>query len=195
MTEPRIFHGDISPQDLARALTAEFHHPPYQVQSFSKEGRTFVQISTHDRPSSGGNTALTVGIQKVEDGISVVIGNQSWLGVAASMGQTALLTLLNPWNLINRLDDLAQDYENLQLSERVWEIIEQTTRASGATFELSERLKRAVCPYCSTGNTVGEPRCIACGAPLGYDQPTTCKKCGFVIRKSETICPNCKNPV
>ena len=37
-----------------------------------------------------------------------------------------------------------------------------------------------------------EGRCIACGAPLGEVQPSTCANCGFVVQKEEKICPNCK---
>jgi len=116
---------------------------------------------------SGGQTALSVSLQKVEDGVSVQLGKQSWLGVAASLGMTALWTWHNPWNILTRLDDLAQDIENIQIIEDVWETIERTARAAGASFELSERLRRLVCPYCSTANPTGESHCIACGAPLG----------------------------
>ena len=51
------------------------------------------------------------------------MGQQTWLGVAASLGQTAFWTWLNPWNIINRIDDIAQDIENLQLSEKVWKTV------------------------------------------------------------------------
>lgn len=116
------------------------------------------------------------------------------MGVAASFGQTALEALRNPWRLIHRLDDLAQDYEYLQLSDDIWSVIESTANAHGATFELSERLRRVVCPYCITANPVGEPNCIACGAPLGRQQPRTCQYCGFAVKTNEQVCPNCGKP-
>jgi DNA-directed RNA polymerase subunit RPC12/RpoP len=140
---------------------------------------------------SGGQTALTISLQKVEDGLAVQVGKQAWLGVAASLGMTALSAWRNPFNLLNRLDDLAQDIENLQPSERVWEVIEGEARKAGASFELSERLRRMVCLYCNTANPVGEACCLACGAPLGSVQPRTCSNCGFVIKTDETTCPNC----
>lgn len=101
--------------------------------------------------------------------------------------------LNNPFNLLNRLDDIAQDIEGLQLVDEVWRVLEETARSLGATQQLSDRLRRVVCDYCGTANTVGEGRCIACGAPLGSVQPRTCKKCGFVVVPNEAICPNCKN--
>ena len=52
------------------------------------------------------------------------MGQQAWLGIAASLGTTAISVLRNPWNLVNRLDDLAQDIENLQMSDDIWKILE-----------------------------------------------------------------------
>jgi predicted RNA-binding Zn-ribbon protein involved in translation (DUF1610 family) len=140
---------------------------------------------------SGGQTALTITIQKVTDGIMVELGQQAWLGVAASLGQTAFSLFRNPFNLIGRLDDLAQDIESLQLSENVWGVIARTAASAGASHQLTDRMSRLTCEYCGTANPLGEPACIACGAPLGEAHPTSCTNCGFVIKKHETTCPNC----
>jgi hypothetical protein len=190
--EQRIFHGDITPDDLAQALIGEFDKGNWRAQKLGNDQEIVVQIATREYPVSGGQTALAVTLRTVEDGVAIQIGNQSWFGVAASLGQTALSALRNPWSLLERLDDLAQDVENLKLSDEVWEVLEKTAGAIGASFELSERLRRLVCEYCLTANPVGEPSCIACGAPLGRSQPRTCQNCGFVVKTDETICPNCK---
>jgi RNase P subunit RPR2 len=190
--EQRIFHGKITPSDLAQALVAEFNRGELRAQQLGDRELTAVQVASRDRPSAGGKTALTITLRQVEDGVAVEIGQQAWYGVAASLGQTLLQAVINPWNLIHRLDDLAQDVENLQLAERAWDILENTANAQGATFELSERLRRLVCEYCHAANPVGEATCVACGAPLGKVQPRTCRNCGFVVRASDTICPNCK---
>jgi len=189
--EPRIFHGDITTQYLASHLLSQFNRGNFRAQQVGGGNLVAVQIMTRERPTSGGETALTVNLQKVEDGVSVQIGKQAWLGVAASLGVTALTALRNPLALFSRLDDLAQDIENLQLSEQVWVAIETAAKAANASFELSERLRRMVCEYCLTANPVGEPNCIACGAPLGNVQPQTCNNCGFVVKYSEVNCPNC----
>jgi RNase P subunit RPR2 len=193
--EPRIFHGSIEPSDIASALIANFNRGNLRAQQIGSGDRIAVQIATNPIAKSGGDTALAVTIQKFDDGVSVQIGQQTWLGVAASLGTTALSALRNPFNLLNRLDDLAQDIESLKLTDQVWETISNVVHASGASYELSERLRRMVCEYCNTANPVGESSCIACGAPLGSVQPTTCLNCGFVIRNQETICPNCKRPL
>ncbi len=189
--ERRIFHGDLTPDELATGLIAQFNRGNLRAQQLGQGKQVVVQIATHPYSSTGGKTALSVILEKVEDGVAVQIGKQSWLGVAASLGVTALSALKNPLTLLGRLDDLAQDIESLQLSDEVWRTIEHIARLRGATFELSERLRRLSCPYCGTANPINESNCIACGAPLGTSQPSTCPQCGFVIKRGETTCPNC----
>jgi RNase P subunit RPR2 len=191
MTTTRIYHGDLNPSDIARNLIAHFNRGVYQVQQVGRDPKIAVQIATHRSAQSGGQTALTITIHKLEDGISIQVGKQAWLGVAASLGMTALSALRNPFSLIGRLDDIAQDIESLSLEEEVWDVIERTSRQHGAGTELSDRLKRYICPFCNTANPPGEGRCIACGAPLGDIQPRTCLNCGFVVRTFERVCPNC----
>ncbi len=181
----------MQPQALAQALMAEFNRGNLRTQVLQQADGVAVQIATGPGAHSGGHTAITITFQKVADGVMVGLGQQDWLGTAASLGQTTIAALMNPWNLLGRLDDIAQDVENLQLTERVWNAIDRAARAAGASHELSERLKRVVCLYCGVANPVGEAACIACGAPLGGAQPTTCPKCGFVVTLNETRCPNC----
>jgi hypothetical protein len=188
----RIFHGNIQPNDIAHALMAEFNRGNLHAQVVGGQDKMAVQIATRMGSMSGGQTALTINIQKMEDGILVEAGQQAWFGVAASLGQTAISALRNPFSLLSRLDDLAQDIENIQLNENVWKVIDRTMATLGASHALSERLSRITCAFCGTANPVGEGSCIACGAPLGDAQPTTCPKCGFVVSTKESTCPNCQ---
>ena len=187
----QVYHGDISPSDVAQALLAEFNRGNLRTQILGQTDHLAVQIGTQPGAVSGGRTALTVSIQKVADGIMIQIGQQEWLGTATSLGWTVVAALQNPLTLIGRLDDIAQDVENLQLSEHVWTVINQAIQAAGASHQLSARLNRIVCEYCGTANPVGEGDCIACGAPLGKSQPRTCSNCGFVMVPNEIKCPNC----
>jgi RNA polymerase subunit RPABC4/transcription elongation factor Spt4 len=193
--ETRIYHGNIAPNDLAAALIAHFNRGNYRVQQVGNPERLVVQIATAEYSRSGGQTAITVTVQSVEDGVSVQIGEQAWLGVAASLGMSALSILQNPWNILGRLDDIAQDIESLQIEQQVWQVVDQIARVLGTGQELSERLQRMVCDYCNTANPVGTSNCIACGAPLGAVQPTTCRWCGFVVNRTEKVCPNCHKPL
>jgi hypothetical protein len=119
------------------------------------------------------------------------IGQQAWLGVAASLGQTAFSALRNPFSLLGRLDDLAQDIENIQLSDRVWNVIDRAVTSLGASKKLSERLTRITCDYCGSANPLGEGGCLACGAPMGEAYPSACPRCGFAVSLDEECCPNC----
>ena len=192
--DKRIFHGSITPSDVARALEAEFNQGNTQTHLLGESNNLIVQIASSQWSHSGGKTALTVNLQKVEDGLMVELGQQQWLGVAASLGQTAIATLINPLNLLGRLDDIAQDVSNLQMNDKVWEVIGRVAGEAGASLQLSERLSRITCEYCGAANPVGEATCLACGAPLGKEQPKTCSKCGFVLAHDEKFCPNCGQP-
>ena len=189
--ERRFFHGSIEPADIAQTLLAEFNQGNLRAQTLGNSDKMIVQVGTHPGAMSGGQTALTVTIQKVEDGVMVELGEQAWHGVAASLGVSALAALRNPFHLLGRLDDIAQDIESLQISERIWQTIDQSARALGASHQLSDRLSRLTCDYCGTANPLGEPGCIACGAPLGKAHPSACPNCGFAVKQLETNCPNC----
>ncbi len=188
----KIYHGDIQPTIFAKALIAEFNRGNLEAQQTKRQDGVYIQIGTRSYRQSGGQTGISVAIQKVADGVSVALGDHSVLGVAASLGSTAISALRNPFNLISRLDDVAQDIESLQLDDRVWDLIERVAAAEGASTELSERLRRLVCEFCETANPIGESGCIACGAPLGNLQPGTCQHCGFIVRRNEHTCPHCK---
>ncbi|MBW8010533.1 MAG: zinc ribbon domain-containing protein [Chloroflexi bacterium] len=189
--QTRIFHGDLKAEDLADALATRFNRGNLVAHRLAVGDRAVVQISTRQHPSSGGQTALGVTLQQNEDGVTVELGKQAWLGIAASLGSTALSALKNPFTLIGRLDDLAEDIENLQLDDQVWDAVEEIARAAGASSQLSESLRSAGCEYCGVANPIGEGRCLACGAPLGNVQPNTCPNCGFVVKPGDSKCSNC----
>jgi DNA-directed RNA polymerase subunit RPC12/RpoP len=191
----RVYHGDLTPDDVAQDLEAYFNRGNYIAQVFRQGDYVTVQISTRPIRASGGQTAITISIRTIEDGLAIQLGEQSWYGVAASLGATVFSALRNPFSLLGRLDDVAQDIESIQLTEDVWKIIDKTAASHRSSFELSERLRRLECVYCGAANPVGEATCVACGAPLGDQQPVTCSRCGFVSKKGEIFCPNCGNKV
>jgi hypothetical protein len=193
--QTRTFHGPIKPLDLAKALVAEFNRGNLRAQPFGDHQKAFVQIATPTLPASGGKTAITVQLTAVEDGVMIQLGQQDWMGVAASLGITALMALHRPLSLLSRIDDVAEDISSLQLIDRIWQAIDRTVTGMGASFELSERLRRITCPHCLTANPVGEPACVACGAPLGPSQPKTCRSCGFVPPAGASTCSNCGKPL
>jgi hypothetical protein len=193
--DTRIYHGKITAAELAQALVARFNRGNLAAQASKSGKQHIVQVASRRGAQSGGKTALGITLQQVEDGVAIKLGKQEWLGIAASFGATLLAVRTNPFRLIDRLDDIAQDIENLNLDDKVWEAIDEVAQTMGASHQLSERLRRTTCKYCGTANPVGQPRCLACGAPLGDAQPRTCKKCGYVAAPEDIACTNCSTPL
>jgi RNA polymerase subunit RPABC4/transcription elongation factor Spt4 len=191
--EQRTFHGNITPADLAQALIARFNAGDFQTRQVGRGENLVLQVATPGMRQAGGPTAITIHLSQVEDGVHVRLGQQQWLGTAASLGQTAIMALLRPASILSRLDDVAQDIQSLQLADEVWNTVERTVQGLGASFQISERLRRLTCAYCSTANPVGSPHCAACGAPLGFQQPMACPRCGFVSEAGTQVCPECGN--
>jgi hypothetical protein len=189
--EQRSFHGEIDPDNLAQALVAAFNQGNLIAQQMGAGEKVMVQIARRRGAQSGGNVSLAITIQKHADGVTVAQSEKEWLGVAASLGQTALSALQNPWNILNRLDDLAQDVTSLQLTEKVWEVVEKIARTANVTKTISERLQAVACPYCGAANELKAPNCVSCGGPLGDVQPTGCPKCGNVMPPKSKFCANC----
>ena len=163
-----------------------------RAQQRGRPDNLVVQIGTAQRRRSGGSTAMTVHLSAVEDGVHVNLGEQQWIGLVASLGQTALMTLLRPTSIFGRLDDVAQDISSLTLADRIMDSLKDTASTYGASYEISRRLRRLTCPYCATANPVGDPSCVACSWPLGYSQPIACDNCGFVSEAGTELCPNCR---
>ena len=134
--EQRIYHGNLTPIDLGNALIARFNRGNLRAQQLGDADRLIIQIGSRPGAISGGDTTLSVILQKIEDGVSVQIGQQAWLGIAASLGTTALFALRNPFNILGRLDDLAQDIQNLQINEQIWKAIDEIAHSAGASQEL-----------------------------------------------------------
>lgn len=192
--EQRTYHGILKPQDIADSLLATFNQGDMRAQQRGRGKNIIVQIGSKQLRRSGGSTAISAHITQVEDGVHVQLGEQQWLGVAASLGKTALMALIRPASLIGRLDDVAQDISSLGLADRVMETIQRNAEALGASYEISQRLRRLICPYCATANPVGDPHCMACGGPLGFAQPVACNNCGYVSEGGTKTCPECGNP-
>lgn len=193
--ETKVFHGRLSLGEVSEALANFFNRGGLFTQLSQDGDQAFVQISTRPGSSSGGRTSLGVSLRQVDDRLEVTVGKQAVIGLAASLGASALLALRNPLSLFGRLDDIAQDIENLDLDGQVWAVIEQLAHDAGASHQLTERLSRLTCAYCRVANPVGQSSCIACGAPLGEVQPGICAHCGYALSPKTVKCPNCGRDV
>lgn len=192
--EQKVYYGALTPADFASALVGYFNRGNFQVQALENEHGVVVQVATSRVQRSGGQTALSAQFTRVEDGVMVRVGQQTWFGIAASLGRSAMAAWFNPFSLLGNLDDIAQDFESMQLHDTVWKVIDEFATSHNAGQRLTLRLRRVVCSFCNTPNQVGDPSCVACGAPLGSDQPSPCAFCGFLFEPSLKRCPNCGRP-
>lgn len=164
--EQRIYYGEITPQDIAEALRIRFDRGGFRVLQIGDGPKIALQITTREDLQSGGQTAIGVTLESITKGVIVQVGKQALWDVAASLGVTVLSLLRNPWRLLERIDDLAQDIESLQLTQEIWETIEATARFHHASEQISQALGRLICEYCRTPNPPDNTHCVACGAPL-----------------------------
>ena len=68
--EQRTYHGDINPDEMAAAFVAEFNRGNLRAQQVGQGDKVMVQVATREGHHSGGQTGLSVTIQKIEDGVT-----------------------------------------------------------------------------------------------------------------------------
>jgi len=194
--EQRAYHGDIDAEDMARALVVQFNQGETRAQWMrGKAGRTVVQVQTRKREYRDPEGAITLHLTPSKTGIVVSMAEQRWLGVAADLAKSGLLTLLNPWNIINELDDIARNVRRIQLRDEVWNAVELYCRTVGSGSGVGPGPQHVVCPYCGTPNELGSMICQACRAPLAEAQPVACSRCGFLNDPDARYCVNCQEKI
>ena len=188
--EQRTFHGNLSPDELANALVAQFNQGDHVAQRFSQGDRVLVQVGMRDERNRVEN-ALTVAISETSDGVNVALGEQQWLGTAADLAQAGLGALFNPLSLLRNLDDIARDVSSFSLPQQVWQTVEAYCKSVGAGLGGAPSKMAVGCPYCGVANPAGAPTCSGCGAPLGDVQPIYCPQCGQAAPHGTKFCGRC----
>jgi len=188
--EQRTYHGDLNPEDIAKALVAQFNQGSTVAHQFSQGERVVVQIGSRDR-RQGVENALTVSLSKTRDGVNVGVGEQRWLDAATDLAQAGLGALFNPVSLISNLGEIVRDVSSFSLPEQVWKTIESYCDSVGAGLGGSLEQSNITCGYCGVLNEPGAPRCIACGAPMGNLQPIHCHVCGLSAPYNAKTCKRC----
>jgi len=189
--EQRTYRGELNPELLANALVARFNGGDLMAQKLGHGEHVLVQIASRDWNWGGPQTALTIGIAQVDEGVEVTLGQQRWLGAVADLAQTGLMALVNPLSILTRIDDVARNISGLTLPQQVWEAIEHYCESIGASLGLTAEMTLVTCPYCGVGNPIGAPKCSACGAGLGDAQPVACPQCGLLLSREAQFCSRC----
>lgn len=196
--EQRTYHGDLSPDDLANALIAQFNQGNTIAQRFSQAGpeqgrrgdRVIVQIGARDR-RRGVENALAVSITKTDDGVDVAVGKQQWIEAATDLVQSGLGALFNPFSVLANLGEIVSDVSSFALPAQIWQTVEGYCKSVGAGLGGSAKQVTIACAYCGVANSPGAPTCIGCGAPLGNLQPIYCPQCGQAAPYDAKSCQRC----
>ena len=184
--EQRAYHGEISPEDLARTLVLRFNEGETRAHAIKGEaGRAVIQIQNRRVEFGDPNTAVTVQVSPTKTGITVAVSEQKLLGVAADMAKSGVKAWLNPLNLLGELDDIARNVRWMGLRTEIWKAVDEYCQAQGSGRGA------AGLPYCGTPNDVGTQTCAACKAPLAEAQPIVCGRCGFLNQPEGSLCINC----
>jgi ribosomal protein L40E len=189
--DQKTYRGEIKPEDLADALVAQFDGGDLKAQKVGRGEHVLVQIASRDWGWGGPQSALTVGIARVEGGLQVSLGQERWLGAVADLAETGLRALVNPLSLIHRLDDIARSVSGLTLPQQVWKAVEMYCDSVGASLGMTVEETIVTCPYCGVANPIGAPKCSACGGPLGESQPIVCAECGLRNHPESSYCARC----
>lgn len=190
--EQRFYHGDISPEDMARALVMQFNQGETRAQWMAGEGgRAVVQVQSRRVERGDPNTAVTVHITPMETGVTVSVSEQKWLSVAADLARSGVMGWLNPLRLLGELDDIARNVRWLGLRSEIWKAVDEYCQSRGSGRGTAATLTTVICPYCGTPNDIGAHTCQACHAPLAEVQPIVCARCGFLNVPEATLCANC----
>ncbi|MBU0495568.1 MAG: zinc ribbon domain-containing protein [Chloroflexi bacterium] len=187
----RKYRGNVTPGDLAEALVNQFNRGDYRAAKSGRGTQAVVQISTNRRMRGEPDTAVSVTITPTPEGVHVSMGDPQWLDIAADLVQTGIGALLNPWSLVREVDDVARNVQDLNLPQEVWQAIDQYAKTVGSRPALLPEPTSVTCPYCRSGNAIGEGRCENCGAPLGDAQPVRCPSCQRLLAAGTSQCPQC----
>ena len=188
----KTYYGKFKIDHFLNFLAAAFRDQNLEVHVSKHAERNVVRFVSARTARSGGQFALNLILTEFDGGVRIDIGNPEALGVAASLGKTAIAALINPYNLLVRLDDVAQDIENITLDQSLLKEIEQYMKVNHLTLKLSSSLSKTVCLYCHSINEYGNSNCVSCGAPMGDTLLKTCPRCGYAMSDKIMRCPQCK---
>ncbi len=192
--EQRVYHGQVSPEDVAQALLDEWDQGDTMAQAFGEEGRVIVQIGQRSAGwfSDEPRQALTLGIEPIADGLRVTMGQQQWYQDGGIQFIGGGLIGLFPFFFAFPLGQLfggAEDDIDQRLPARVWQSIERFAGNTGAATGATRRLTTIPCPSCGVANAQGAERCSACGTSL--TAPAGCPNCGHTNPPGANFCNRC----
>lgn len=200
---PVVFEG-CRASTIASALRNELAGADTQVAIEETEKATTATVLQSQEPPRGFSPALTVTLIESDDTLTVAMSDLSpdaKRGAIGSLGRTALrgsgellrrrrgLTgaLDTAGNLIESIENVAEDIGDLSLPRRVWRVIDRVGGAAEEAYLREEARRRAAermreaaerawthCEWCGRAYAKDEEeivQCPSCGAPRGPRPP------------------------
>lgn len=153
------------PDEFIRSLVHEFDTDSFDVFTEIEPDETIsAHLTSQNQFGGGSRTSIYVYVRKQKDDLLITVSEQEWSSIASSLGKTIFSTVINPINLLHRLDDIAVDVQNLQLGDRVARFVKTFKQKKDEL--VSTETERYTCGYCKSRNPAKSTHCVACGAPL-----------------------------
>jgi ribosomal protein L40E len=191
--EQRVYHGTLSPEDLARMLLETWDRDQTMAQAFGEGPRMIVQIGQREAGwfSDEPRQALTLDIESIDDGVQVTMGQQQWYKDGGGQIMVGGLIGFLPFFFTFPLGRLfgGDDGIDDSLPGQIWRSIDQYVGQFGAATGATQRLQTIACPECGVANPQNARQCSACGAAL--TPPETCPHCGYLNPTGARFCNRC----
>lgn len=189
--EQRTFGGPIDAGGLAQALVDEWDRGETIAQALEADDSIIVQIGQREGGwfSDEPRQALTLGIERLRDGVRVVMGQQQWhkqggqIMVGGLIGIFPFFFTWPPPRLFGGDEPIDE-----AMPARIWQSVERYAGQYGAATGPTRRLATVACPSCGVANPEGAARCSACGSDL---RAAACPSCGFSNPPGANFCINC----
>jgi hypothetical protein len=144
--EQRIYHGDVTPGELADFLVEQYDpRPRLQAQKLGEGDSLLVQIGHGDEMAKM-HDAITVAITRAPDGaagLALTVGRQQWFS-PTMVGYTAMLGLISvmvtPWVLFALIWPITEAVESVALAGDVWSSIDLYLASHGAVRGAARQL-------------------------------------------------------
>ena len=193
--EQRVYEGPIDPEGLAQALLDDWDRDDTIAQAFGEQGRFIVQIGQREGGWFGDepHQAITLDIQRIDDGVQVTMGQQQWIKDTGVQIFTGGLIGFFPFFFAFPLGQFLGGGGDIDqsLPGRIWQTVDRYAGSfgTGPATGKTERLATVPCPECGVANPQGAQRCSACGAHL--DVSPACPQCGHVNPPGANFCNRC----
>ena len=212
---------------LAGELERLYVMQGYQVQHFGNPDQMTVQVKKGGDFAAilGMQRALTLTMQRVQDGVNAIVGQQKWTDKAAvgavgmlvlwplafTAGAGAIQQAMLGGQVLRALDSLvyqqdpgvqinfnpAAQYQQAGAGLPSAPFYGQSWPQPPSGQSAQPEARKVICSHCQTPNDEGGNFCMKCGKPLAPQEPQKifCPVCHAEISSLATFCTQCGSPL